>query len=71
MKSAALLALLVFAAPSCSQSEDVTGSISGCAAEIYPSYDPKVFEQCVAVCKKCQNGVTTTCSMSCTLKGAR
>lgn len=74
MKSAALLALLVLAAPSCSQSEDVTGStssISGCAAEIYPSYDPKVFEQCVAVCKKCQNGVTTTCSTSCTLKGAR
>jgi hypothetical protein len=26
--------------------------------------------QCVAACKKCQHGITTTCSTSCTLKGA-
>ena len=27
--------------------------------------------QCVAVCIACERGVTTTCSTSCTLKGAR
>lgn len=70
MKSAALLALLVFGAPSCSQS-DVTGVVDVCAAELYPSYNPKLLEQCVAVCKKCQHGVTVTCTTSCTLKGAR
>src|SRR5581483_8058529 len=58
MKSTALLALLIFAAPSCSQSDDVTGTVDGCAAELYPSYNPKVLEQCVAVCKKCEPGVT-------------
>jgi hypothetical protein len=71
MKSAALLALLILAAPSCSQSDDVTGTVDVCAAELYPSYNPKVLEQCIAVCKKCQHGVTTTCATSCTLKGAR
>jgi hypothetical protein len=25
----------------------------------------------VAVCKKCDHGITTTCTTSCTLKGAR
>ena len=34
-------------------------------------YDRTVFDQCVAACIKCQHGVTTTCSTSCTLKGAR
>ena len=71
MKSAALLFLLVFASPSCSQSDEVTGSIDGCASELYPVYNPKVLDQCVAVCRKCQHGVTTTCTTSCTLKGAR
>jgi hypothetical protein len=71
MKSAAVLLLLVFAVPSCSRSDDVTGSIGGCAREIYPAYNPKALDQCVEVCKKCQRGVTVTCTTSCTLKGAR
>ena len=71
MKSAAVLFLLVFAVQSCSQSDDVTGSIGGCATGIYPAYNPKALDQCVEVCKKCQHGVTVTCTTSCTLKGAR
>jgi hypothetical protein len=71
MKSAAVLFLLVLAVQSCSQSDDVTNSIDRCATDLYPAYNPKALDQCVAVCKKCQNGVTTTCTTSCTLKGAR
>ena len=71
MKSAALFVLLILAAPSCSKSDDVTATVDGCAAELYPSYNPKVLEQCVAVCKKCEHGVTVTCTTSCTLKGAK
>ena len=49
MKSAAVLFLLAFAVQSCSQSEDVTGSIDGCAAGIYPAYNPRALDQCVEV----------------------
>lgn len=42
-----------------------------CAAKLYSPYDPKNLEQCMAVCIACSNGVKTTCSTSCTLKGAR
>jgi hypothetical protein len=28
-------------------------------------------KQCVAACIACERGVTTTCSTSCTLKGAQ
>ena len=71
MKSAAVLFLLVFAVPSCSQSDDVTGSTDGCATAIFPAYNPKAMDQCVEACKKCQHGVTVTCTTSCTLKGAK
>jgi hypothetical protein len=57
---------------SCSPEEEVTGSIhSRCAADLYGSYNPKVMDQCVAVCIKCDRGSRVTCSTSCTLKGAR
>ncbi len=49
---------------------DVTGSI-GCANKLYTPYNPKNMKQCVAVCLACESGVMTTCSTSCTLKGAR
>ncbi len=42
-----------------------------CAAKLYSPYDPKNLEQCMAVCMTCSGGVKTTCSTSCTLKGAR
>jgi hypothetical protein len=34
-------------------------------------YDQSIMDQCVQACIKCENGVTTTCTTSCTLKGAR
>jgi hypothetical protein len=71
MKSAAVLFLLLFAVPSCSQSDDVASSGDACAKGIYPAYNPKALDQCLDVCKKCQHGVTVTCTTSCKLKGAQ
>ena len=65
----ALLALAL-AAVSCSPEAETTGSVSKCATDLFPSYNPKNFGQCVAVCKMCDRGITTTCTTSCTLKGA-
>ena len=42
-----------------------------CVAKLYSPYDPQNLEQCMAVCIACSNGVKTTCSTSCKLKGAR
>jgi len=56
---------------SCSPEGEVTGSTNKCATDLYPSYNAKVLDQCVDVCIKCNRGVMTTCSTSCTLKGAR
>jgi hypothetical protein len=71
MRRFAVLAILAFVVTGCSPQGEATGSINMCATELYPAYNPKVFEQCVAVCKKCDHGITTTCTTSCTLKGAR
>jgi hypothetical protein len=67
-----LIAFVVLAAVvgACTPDSDTTGSISSCARELYPGYNSKSMDQCVAVCKKCDRGVTTTCTTSCTLKGA-
>lgn len=66
MKSAIVLVFMLFAATSCSKSDDATGAIDSCSA----AYNLKVLDQCVAACLKCQHGVTTTCTTSCKLKGA-
>jgi hypothetical protein len=63
-------ALLALACGACHADDDVTGSTK-CANEVFKSYNPKVLEQCVAVCKQCERGTTVTCSTSCNLKGAR
>ena len=56
---------------SCSPEQDVTGSIhTKCAADLYSTFNPKAMDQCMAVCLKCDRGTTTTCSTSCTSKGA-
>jgi hypothetical protein len=39
--------------------------------DLYRSYNPKVRDQCVDVCIKCDHGNMVTCSTSCMLKGAR
>lgn len=49
---------------------DVTGSIGSCTRQLYSAYNPKDMKQCVAACIACERGVTTTCTTSCTLKGA-
>jgi hypothetical protein len=71
MRRFAILATLALVVAACSPEGEATGSINKCASELYPAYNPKVMDQCVAVCKKCDRGTTTTCTTSCTLKGAR
>jgi hypothetical protein len=67
---ASLLLLLGLVSCSPSQDQDITGAIGSCSAKLYSPYDPKNMKQCVDVCLKCNRGIQTTCSTSCTLKGA-
>jgi hypothetical protein len=71
MKHFAVLAALAFVGAGCSPDPETSGTISSCAKDLFPAYNSKVFDQCVAVCKKCDRGITTTCTTSCMLKGAR
>ena len=66
---AILVVILAFALAACSESE-TTGSIDSCAKDLFANYSPKVLDQCVAACRKCDHGTTITCTTSCTLKGA-
>ena len=71
MKRFAVLIATTLLMISCSPQDEVTGSVQNkCASELYPAFNPKVMDQCVAACIKCNRGTTTTCSTSCTLKGA-
>jgi hypothetical protein len=67
---AVMLSAVVLAGCKPDNNNDVTGSIDNCARKLYSSYNPKDLKQCIAVCISCQRGVMTTCSTSCTLKGA-
>jgi hypothetical protein len=49
----------------------VTGATGSCAAKLYRPFNPRDLKQCVDVCIRCDRGVTATCSVSCTLKGAQ
>ena len=71
MRGAAIALILGFGAASCSPDPEVAASANKCATALYPSYNPKVRDQCVDVCIKCSHGVMVTCSTSCMLKGAR
>jgi hypothetical protein len=64
----AVLIAMTSVVVSCSPDGEVPAN--KCATDIYPAYNPKALDQCVAACIKCDRGVTTTCSTSCTLKGA-
>jgi hypothetical protein len=55
----------------CSQADEMPAETKACAARLHANYNAKDFEQCVAVCIACKNGVTTTCSTACRLKGAQ
>ena len=71
MRRFAVLLLMCFLIVSCSPDDDVTGSANSCAVKLHPSYNSKALDQCMDVCTKCERGTITTCSTSCTLKGAR
>jgi hypothetical protein len=67
----AVLVVVALTLSGCWSEPEVTGSTNSCATNLYTPYNPKVMDQCVAVCIKCDRGNVTTCSTSCTLKGAR
>jgi hypothetical protein len=71
VRSAIILILAGLILSGCWSEQDITGSTNKCATDLYPSYNAKNINQCVDVCIKCARGTTTTCSTSCTLKGAR
>jgi hypothetical protein len=71
MRATLAIVLSAIALAGCNQDEDVTGSVATCARQLYTSYNPKDMKQCVAACIACERGITTTCTTSCTLKGAR
>ena len=70
MRAIIAIVLAAAALAACTPDNDVTGSI-GCANKLFSPYNPRDIKQCVAACISCDRGVTTTCSTSCTLKGAR
>jgi len=71
MRRVVALLALALVVGSCDREQETTGSINSCATGLFSAYNPKVMDQCVAVCKKCDHGITSTCTTSCTLKGAR
>jgi hypothetical protein len=73
MSHTATLRTLIAAAlaiASCSKEPEYTGEQRACIAQHYGKYDSKDMNQCVAVCKDCMNGTSTTCTTSCKLRGA-
>ena len=68
---AMMLSAVVLAGCNPDSNNEVTGAIDECARRLYSAYNPKDLKQCVAVCISCQQGVMTTCSTSCRLKGAQ
>jgi hypothetical protein len=71
MRLFATVALLASLSCGCSQQEEMPPEVRACAAKLYANYNPKNLDQCTAVCIACANGVMTTCSTACTLKGAK
>ena len=72
MNMRAIIAIALSAAmlAACTPDNDVTGSIGICARKLYTPFNPMDMKQCVGACIACERGVITTCSTSCTLKGA-
>jgi hypothetical protein len=70
LSTCSVLLAVALAEPSCSKEAEYTNEQRACIAQHYEKYDPKDLKQCVAVCKDCMNGTTTTCTTSCTLRGA-
>jgi hypothetical protein len=70
LRTCSVLIAVALAVASCSKEPEYTGEQRACIAQHYGKYDPKDLNQCVAICKACMNGTTTTCTTSCKLKGA-
>ena len=66
-----LLGLIFIALQSFGPKQGQPEASLACATKLYSPYDSKNLEQCIAVCMACSAGVKTTCSTSCTLKGAK
>jgi hypothetical protein len=64
---------MVFAAglAGCSQEPEYTPEQRSCIAQHYASYDAKLLNQCVDVCRLCMKGNVLTCNTSCRLRGAK
>jgi hypothetical protein len=67
----AVLTVAALILTGCWSEPEVTGSTNSCATYLYPKFNPKIMVQCVNACIKCDRGNITTCTTSCTLKGAR
>ena len=70
MRAMLAIVLSAVAIASCTPDNDVTGSVNACTAKLYSPFNPKDMKQCVGACTNCDRGTTTTCTTSCTLKGA-
>jgi hypothetical protein len=74
MRRLALVIAMALVVSACNQGDEAhnpPGPNDACARNVIPGYNPKVFDQCVAVCKQCERGVTTTCTTACKLRGAQ
>jgi hypothetical protein len=69
-KQVVLLGLLCSVA-GCNNDTSDPAKVQQCASKRYADYNPKNMKQCVDVCIACERGSVTTCSTSCTMKGAK
>jgi len=65
------MALLLACLTAACWPDSTPAPVSRCATDMFPSYNPKDKEQCIAACIKCDRGVMTTCATACSLKGAK
>ena len=71
MRRLALAIAMALMVSACNQADAPPGPNDACARNVFPNFNPKIFDQCVAVCKQCERGVTTTCTTACKLRGAQ
>lgn len=55
--------VLAFVVGACSPEGDTTGAISSCAQDLFPAYNPKDLDQCVAACIAAIGTIVTALSM--------
>jgi hypothetical protein len=70
-KPVVLLGILCGLAGCWNDASDPDAKSSQCARKQYADFNPKIMKQCVDVCIACERGNMTTCSTSCTMKGAK